>query len=648
MLLLPLLLFPGVLAGRVISADDHLSVHHVAQDAAGGHVRNPALSDPGVQFTPLRARVVTELRAGRAPLWNPDLYGGVPLLADGQSMVGSPFTWLHVVLPRGLAQTLGALGILWVLGLGTWGTARGLGLSPTGAAVAVAAAQTGPFVSVWLLHPHAATLCWLPLACWGAERLRAGGRGGVLVLGVGLILAGGHPATAVHAVFAATLYALIRAPQARTIGALFAGVLVAAPIWLPMLAFIQGSATADAHGGNRLLLGQLLDLVWPGFWGHPATEAGYRGPGVWADGVLHPGLGALGLSVWAVIKGRGRGLAGAWVAAVVVACVGLPLLNNARLGAEAAWLLALVAGMGVDAVPARWGPVFLGVVGATGVWARWRDQGTLEQLPEPAAWTVELAERTQDARVVGLGWAVQPNTGMWAGLRDVRGYDLPVSRETETYMAMLDPRVARPWFPIEAVRSTNRTVLEFSAVRYVLAPEPQYGLAEVDLGVPTPLHVYALDDDAPRAWCVNGARPASSALEAQDFLRSGYAHRSAPAVEGLSRRWPERGEVVPVPVQDLGRELRLDAPGDCVLVVADRWEDDWEATIDGQDAPLLRVGGLFRGLEMPPQGGAVVMRYAPRSWRNGWVLAAIGWLGTLMLAAVRSAPRGKEVDHGQG
>ena len=107
-LLCPLLLFSGVLLrGEVISADDHLSVHPLFQEEAGGSVFNPSMSDPAIQFSALRLRVVDSLANFRAPLWNPDIYGGAPLMGDGQSMVGSPVTWFHVVLPEDAAQNAG-------------------------------------------------------------------------------------------------------------------------------------------------------------------------------------------------------------------------------------------------------------------------------------------------------------------------------------------------------------------------------------------------------------------------------------------------------------------------------------------------------------------------------------------------------------
>ena len=80
---------------RVVSAMDHLTVHPLFQEAGAtdhGRVTHPHLSDPALQFAALEKRTVSALREGRAPLWNPDIYGGAPLLGDGQSRPLSPVT----------------------------------------------------------------------------------------------------------------------------------------------------------------------------------------------------------------------------------------------------------------------------------------------------------------------------------------------------------------------------------------------------------------------------------------------------------------------------------------------------------------------------------------------------------------------------
>ena len=621
-LLAPLVLFPGVLAGRHISADDHLSVHHVTQDTAGGHVRHPTLSDPAVQFAALQQRVVDEVRSGAAPLWNPDIYAGAPLLADGQSAVGSPVTWLKVLLPRGPASTLGALLVLWAAGAGGLLLARRLRLSDAAAATVGVGAATTPFLSVWLLHPHAWTLCWLPLLLWSIEARRPPW---TAVL-VALTLTGGHPATAVHALGLAGIWWLVRARDGSSVLAAAAGLALAAPIWIPFVDAAQDSATAQSHGGNRLLLEQLKDLIWPSFAGHPAVD-GQGGPGIWADGVLHPGLGVLALALASLRRRPGQVLVAAWAALVVVALVGTPVVNSARLGTVAALALALAAGFALPRSPWAWAAPVL--VLATGAWARWHDQGTLRELPQPAAWSLEVADRAGPGRVVGLSWALQPNTGALAGLKDVRGYDLPVSHDTEAFMAALDRRLIRPSFPIESVSADNRALLEFAAVRYVVAPE-EHALTPVALDAP--VHVYELDPQAPRAWLATGARSADAPHRAADFIRAGYATRGTPSVEGLEpARWPEDGQALDVElVDESNRSVRLILPPRterAIAVLADRHAPGWEVEVDGAEAELLRVGGFFRGVVVEPTAREVRFVYRPASWRLGLGVGLLGLLG---------------------
>ncbi|MCB9762659.1 MAG: hypothetical protein H6739_22860 [Alphaproteobacteria bacterium] len=636
-LLGPLVFFPGVLAGRVISADDHLSVHHAFQDAAGGAVRHPALSDPAVQLTALRLRVVEALQQGEVPLWNPDLYGGSPLLGDGQSMVGSPVTWLHALLPEDLAQNLGVLGILVAVGLGTALLGRALGLGRWGAAVAGCAALGTPYLHVWLLHPHAATFAWLPWVLLGVERARVGQGAVLLAVATAGLLAGGHPETAAHGLGLAALWAAARARRPAVGLGLGLGALMAMPVVLPLLEQIQGSATLGAHGGNRIAPAQLADLLWPVWWGHPAAE-GYTGPGVWADGVLHPGLAALALA--GVGARRGRWLWLAWGAALAVAVSGLPTpVNNARLGAEAAWLLALAAGFGSERV-GRFGPVLCAAVLLTGAWARWDEQATLPAEahdPAPAAWTGVLAEQVGEGRVVGLGWALQPNTGALAGLRDLRGYDLPVSVDTERLMGALDRRLVRPWFPIQALTRENRRLLRFAGVRAVLSDAPVADLDPIDLGE-APLFAGALDIDAPRAWLCEGAWLAPGPQEALDCVRVGRCNRAVPPVEGLAASMQGSGRVTRVTVVETPTTRAVELPavdGPRLFVSTDRWAPGWTATVDGAPVPVLRVAGAFQGVVVGPGQRALRLRYQPWGWRVGRWLGLAGLAGLALCALGR-------------
>ena len=666
LLLLPCVLFPGALPGsRVVAADDHLSVHHVQRTATGpgGQVHNHQLSDPAVQFRPLRDRVRASWGLGHPPLWNPDILAGVPLLADGQSAACYPPVLLELILPDATAQDLRVWLHLALAGAGAAMLAWLLGASAVGGLVAGTVAMLSAFPVCRLLHPHAWVYAWTPWLAWAVVRV-ARGRGGPVAVALpwAAMLLAGHPQTAVHGGLFAALVGLATLRGWRAWGLVLVGVLLggllAAPALLPFAEQLARSVTVHVRTGNRLPFDALLTLVWPDPFGHPGRGS-WEGTGAHLESNLHVGLAALGLALWGLRRGVGRW----WVAGAALALAvafGLPLLawipaNHARLGGMAGLAIAIAAGL---AVPRRrwvWALAF--VVAAELLWARRSDQGTMsaEDYRAPLApWALELAALQGEGRVSGLGWAIQPDTGMLAGLRDLRGYELPISRETERLMGALDPALVRPWFPISALHQSSRALLEFSAVRYLgvvagdgPAEASVLGLDEL-VHLDAPLRIFALDTAAPRAWIASSAERAGDQQQALRSVTDAQRARRRPPVVVAGQPGPELTQLLagagdraiqPVTIHEPFAErqelaVTLSRPG--LLVVADSWAPGWRAEVDGQDAAVLRVAGSFRGLALGPGEHAVVFRYRPAGWTLGLWLGLLGLLGLLASLAVSS------------
>ncbi|MEP0843186.1 MAG: YfhO family protein, partial [Phycisphaerae bacterium] len=86
--------------------------------------------------------------------------------------------------------------------------------------------------------------------------------------------------------------------------------------------------------------------------------------------------------------------------------------------------------------------------------------------------------------------------------------------------------------------------------------------------------------------------------------------------------------------------LRVAAPRDRILVLAEPCVDGWQARIDGQVVPLLRVNYFLRGLRVPAGTRIVEMTYTVPGLKNGLVVSALGVAGLALLAAwPRQAPR---------
>jgi hypothetical protein len=92
---------------------------------------------------------------------------------------------------------------------------------------------------------------------------------------------------------------------------------------------------------------------------------------------------------------------------------------------------------------------------------------------------------------------------------------------------------------------------------------------------------------------------------------------------------------VTVPISDYrpnAVELAFDAPAGGLLVLKDVYAPGWEATLDGEPAPVVRVNGLVRGVFVPAAGRHVVrFAYRPPMFVYG---AAISILTALLLGAL--------------
>jgi len=196
--------------------------------------RNPTAGgeDDVIYCYPLRKLVGEVLREGRWPVENPLDPTGV-LMADPQSAVMFPLTWLSAVLEAQLAYSLSIFVVFSIAGAGTYLYLRKLKLAGSASAFGAVAFMFGGFMVGHRVHlTMIQTAAMFPWGLWAVEGLRAvGWRALPALAAVGFLsIAAGHWAILTYMALAWAAYLLwrVRPLRAALAVTLAAGVLAAA------------------------------------------------------------------------------------------------------------------------------------------------------------------------------------------------------------------------------------------------------------------------------------------------------------------------------------------------------------------------------------------------------------------------------------
>lgn len=124
-----------------------------------------ARGDTFLYFYPYWTAAAEALRAGRVPLWNPDLFMGAPFLANSQAGFFYPLNWpVWLLLPAPYAVSASILLHLLIAALGAYlAGRRTLALGRTAALFAAALFAMGGYLTAQVEHVNQLQgLAWLP------------------------------------------------------------------------------------------------------------------------------------------------------------------------------------------------------------------------------------------------------------------------------------------------------------------------------------------------------------------------------------------------------------------------------------------------------------------------------------------------------
>jgi membrane protein YfhO len=507
--LLPLLVLGRALVpGKTLSAADNL-VLFTPWAALAPRVApaNPLLLDITFLFHPSVLYGAEAIRAGRFPLWNPHVFGGVPFFANPQTALLFPLTALAYILPPALALTLMSVLKLSVAGAGMYWFLRLLDVGRGPALLGALAFQFNALVVTWLQWSNTGPVVLLPVLFALTELVRA--RAAVrpvagLALAVALAVFAGYPQRVVYALPLLALWAVYRdwgfvrpvGFLARWVAGVALGLLLSAVQLLPFAEYARASAVL-AYRQEWMLYFPLppravIALLMPDFFGSPA-RGDFWGPANFNEIALSVGVVpwlALPLALAAAWARPGTkyfaGLA-AFAGALVYGAplvgstiAGLPPLSTTLVVRTADLLvfaLPVLGALGLDAIraappaalrraPAAVRLAFAGLsLGALGfVWSNWTLAARAEMrvpLWVQYAWFLLLLTLAA-VLVLRLLRAAGAGPPVWAALAAVELASLaPVA---VTYNPVIDTRLLYPGPPPVVAHLRERTARDHARV----------------------------------------------------------------------------------------------------------------------------------------------------------------------------------------
>lgn len=241
-------------------------------------------------------------------------------------------------------------------------------------------------------------------------------------------------------------------------------------------------------------------------------------------------------------------------------------------------------------------------------------------------------ESTQNLRdaYAGLWAALYPDANIVHHIPSVCGGDGLIRKSVEWLTSALE-RLHQE----SAVR-----LLRLFGVGYLIGPVPLdvRGLeAAAKPQTSSDAFVYRVVGPSPRVYLVSQLRESSDSEESLRILISNDFRSGEEAiVTTLPDGWRNAagppagaGSAEILSDRDTQTEVRVNASVDAFLVLNDSAFPGWEATVDGEPAPIIRTNEIVRGVAVRRGEHMVIFRYCPRSIRYG---AAITLLSLLLVA----------------
>ncbi len=245
------------------------------------------------QLYPWKSLVLTELKNGFVPLWNPYNFSGTPLLANFQSAPFYPLGFIYFFMDQKIAWVLLIFFQPFLAGYFTYLYSRTITISKWGSIFAGISYGFSFFMIVWIeYNTIGQVILWLPLALLSVEKILASQKRywlGIFIASLSFPLFAGHIQVYFYLFIFVGVYVLFRLLERRRLqknklqefvffGFLMMLVLgIGAIQVIPGIELIKESARVSHEYNffiNKILIQpwQLIMFFVPDFFGNPATR----------------------------------------------------------------------------------------------------------------------------------------------------------------------------------------------------------------------------------------------------------------------------------------------------------------------------------------------------------------------------------------
>ena len=608
------------------------------------------------------------LRAGRFPFWNPDLYCGVPFLANLQSALFYPPTYLYAWLNYPTALALNSWLHTVLAAFFMYLAARELEASHEGALLGgIVFGFNANFVMRYSYPSHMQSYVWLPLIAFFLLRARRGVAWALpaAAAATALQVFAGHPQFALYSAVALALHAAFQPERPKAFLLLAAlGALsfcLAAVQIVPSLYFAAQSvrnAGADSRWAlsysiaPRDFLLMLLAPQWRGFFqpggGDPHLVGFYFGPFALLAAALAFRSPRRRWAPYAAIALSGVLLSwGRHFPFYQLLYEHVPPFNWFRFPAQALYLVCFgvsaLAALGVDRLAPRLRPavcllcaldllifargclitidpaVYEARTPIADFFSR-RPWGRVLLTPRTRN-TLSMPGRNETEAWLRFKDALTPDLGMAYGLPMADGGIEPLYYSRyDAVLNELDQDPLSPWMDLLGIRYVL-TFWDLPRAKFRPIGSTTARIFENPSARPE-VYLAAAADFVPEAEALAYVRRLKTAVAGHILVHDPALARPAEAQDPAAR-----AEIVSQGPGRMSVRVHRARPG--WLVSTQAWDAGWRARLDGRQVPVRRVNLVQSAVEVPAGSSLVEFDYLPPGF--GWALAlsSLAWLWIL-------------------